>query len=394
MDLTTQIQTISEDALDNLFNSQITPPADPAAPADGTPAPTDAKPEPDKQTSSHIPEIDIKDVKVEDATEGGEPAAAAPADGDPAKEPTDVPTEEINKVLKSTIDYLVDKGIFKDFEDRDKLEVDDNVYADLVAKQVDDKVSDLFDELIDSTGDYGKVIINHIKNGGNPDEVIDLFKEQKQVENFDISDARGQGSLIKKYYSEVIGWKADKIEKYLKTLESSEEGLEDEAKDVQSKYDEIYQKQLESLKTEQEEFTKKQKEAITTRRKEQQEYLNKLVTTIDTDKVMTDKDKKLIKDSMLKFNKKLDDGTPINDFFNKFYEIQKDPAQYVKLVHFVMDMEGYDTRVKAAKESDEVKKKWEFVSKNNAVSKSSGAAPDSKPKDKKPEINFSGYLKK
>jgi hypothetical protein len=44
----------------------------------------------------------------------------------------------------------------------------------------------MFEELLDSTGVYGKAIIGHIKNGGNPDEIIDIFKEQKALQSLDL----------------------------------------------------------------------------------------------------------------------------------------------------------------------------------------------------------------
>jgi hypothetical protein len=87
-----------------------------------------------------------------------------------------------------------------------------------VAEQDRLRVEGMFGELVDSTGPFGKAIIDFVKNGGNPDEIIDLFKEQKQVESISIENADGQKDIIKHYYSEVLGWKPEKIEKYLSGL--------------------------------------------------------------------------------------------------------------------------------------------------------------------------------
>lgn len=408
MEFASNIESISEDQLNSLFNGSATVPATEEKPA----VSEEGKPAEKKQArveESGIPNVDLDDL-FKQQEEKKETSEEEKKTEEPAKEEEEKPAEEekkeeekeeapqeeqINAVLKSTVDYLVDKGYLKDFEGRDTLEINDDVYADLITKQLDDKVSDLFDELIDSTGDYGKAIINHIKVGGNPDDIIDLFKEQKKIESFDISDKKGQTSLVKKYYSEVIGWKDSKIDSYLATLEGSEDGLEEEAKEVQAKYDEVHQQQLETIRRENERVEKEQKAAVAARKKEQQEYVNNLVKAIDTYEIFDEKDKKLVKDSILKFDKKLSDGTPINAFFNKFYEIQKDPKEYIKLIHFVMDRQTYDKKVQVEQKNKDAEQTWKFVKKNASINKK-GTFEEGKPKETKQgsAFDFSKALNK
>lgn len=410
MDLSSNIQNISEDALNQLFSD--TPLEIPS-----TPSPTQQSLF-QEDTLGALPNIDLDDLEKDGVNEppaddkpadDAPPADVPPADAKPDDAPPaddkdkdkkpDEPTLEdaqIKYLLKQNVNYLVEKGLLPDFDGRDELDITEDSYAELLSEGYLNKATEMFGELVDSTGDYGKVIIHHIKNGGNPDDIIDLFKEQKQIENFDVSDERGQLTLIEKYYQEEIGWSKAKVDKYITSLKGAESGLEDEAKEIQGKYDEIYSKQLEEIKRQQDSFEKEQKVARETAIKEKKAYLAKVQATVDESKVLTEDDKKLIKNSILKFDKKLDNGTPVNDFYLKLYEMQKDPAQYIKLVHFVMDMDGYDKKVAVTKKGDDVNKSWKFIKGNAAiVNKSTGANPEpAKTSNKRTGLNFSGLLNK
>lgn len=422
MDFNSQIEQISSDQLDTLFGDNpqnvITPKSD-VLPAD-----KDLNFNRQQNLSNDIPTIDLdkldefkepteeekkiaeetklkadeeaaEKAKLEGLSEEEKAAAlkkieeekkAKEAEEEAKKNlPTEEETKQINTVLKSTVNYLVEKGLWSDFEGREELDIDEDLYAQISIKQNEVKLQDMFDELVDTTGPYGKAIIAHIKQGGNPDEVIDLFKEQKALDNIDITTDDGKSAMVKKYYSEVVGWNQTKIDKYVNGLITSDE-LESEAKEVKEKFDSLYIEQREQLLKEQVEQNK-------TKQKQQQEYVSSLSKTIDTYEGFTDKEKKLVKDSVLKFDKKLQDGTPVNDFYLKFYQIQNDPKAYIKLIHFVMDTEGYDNKVNTKQEAKIVNKTWNFVKGNNSVTKKTNSLPEVDA-EKASKIDFSSILKK
>ena len=375
MDFSSQLQTVSEDVLNSLFADEPTPTP---TPANNKVDVTDSKKDDVKTDvkTDDIPFIEnVDDIKTDDDTDD------KTDDSDEKKEDT-VNIDEVKTVLKNTTNFLIEKGIWSDFEGREELELDEETYAQLSLKQAEEQVNELFSELLDSTGDYGKAIISHIKNGGNPDEIIDIFKEQKQIENIDIKNPANAESLIEKYYTDVVGWSDAKVKRYLDTLKAEEDGISNEAVEVQQKFEEIYNEQLKEI-TAQQEKEKREREI------ENQKYLSKLSETIDSFEEFTDEDKKIVKNSVFKASKKVN-GVPVNEFFAKFYEIQKDPKQYIKLVHFVMAPERYEGKIESKQQKNITAKQWNFVKGNAAVKNTNIQSPKDAAKTSK--LDFSGIV--
>lgn len=399
MDFSSQIQTISEEQLDQLFNSAPTElPKEEPKKEEGKKEEPIVRP----QEKAGIEEIDVSTLditgeekkeepktepvvaKVEEAKE--EPKKEEPKVEEGTKEEGEDETEHINHVLKSTVDYLIDKGVWKDFDGRKDLKITEEAYAELALKQNQETAQEFFNELVDSTGDYGKAIFQHIRNGGNPDEIIDIFKEEKQLESFNLESERGQEEAVRKYYSEVVGWSQSKIEKYITTLKSEEDALKDESKEVTTKFDEIRTARLQKIQEEQAEKINEQKRL-------QREYIDKLTGTIDQSKDLNDKEKKVIKSSVLNYTKKLPNGTPVNELYYKIYQIQQDPKEYLEFIQFVIDRDGYKKKIQVAKDGETVQNTWKFVKNNNAVTKKATEVVDA-PGKKVSTLDFSGLLKK
>lgn len=295
----------------------------------------------------------------------------------------DTDTEEdvaVKEVLKSTVDFLIDKGLWLDFEGREDLEIDAKTYAELTAKQDEVRISQRFNELVDSTGAYGKAIINFVKNGGNPDEVIDLFKEQKQIESFDINTEDGKKSTISKYYKDILNWKPERIERHIAGLIAKEE-LETEATEVHELYEQHTQEQLEKINKEQEVYLQqqKQKEAI---------FEENISTTIKSRKDLTEREKKFLEQSILQRKHKLPTGQTVSDFYVKFAEMQADPQQYVDFVNFVMNKENYLNKIKKDITNQAVDKTFNFVKGNTAVSNKKGSSHDNVKRQEKAIADF------
>jgi hypothetical protein len=365
MELNSSISSLSEDQLNSLFDN--------VSADKSTPKAEDLKI--GKVSDSSIQNIDTDDLEDLLATDN-DSSDNDSDDVDDKKKVDDTPsnTQDVDKeqtstLLKNTAKFLIEKGEWKDVEGIEELEFTDELYADLSQKQAQEKVKEMFNEMLDSTGDYGKAILTHIKNGGNPDNIIDLFKEQKEVESLDITSELTQKEIIEKYYKEVVGWSKTKIDKYLNNLEAEEDGLEEESKEVKSKFGEIYKEKLKEIQKEQEENSKE-------RERQEQEYINNLSKEIDSFEEFTDSDKKLVKSSLLKFNKKLEDGSRVSDFFIKFQQIQKDPKEYIRLVHFIMDRKGFEEKIRTKEETKAVSKSWNFIKGNNAINSKTSNDPD------------------
>ena len=301
-----------------------------------------------------------------------------------------IETSGVSEVLKNTVEYLVSNGLWSDFEGRESLEITQDVYAELAIKQNEHKVSEMFNELVDQTGDYGKAIIGHIKAGGNPDDIIDLFKEQKEIDRIDTSSEEGKQSLIERYYSDVLNWKPEKVKKTVNRLITDNE-IDSEFEEVRDLYDRHYSDKLEEIR-------EKGKEQERKRLENQQRFISDIKSALSEDTGIPDKEKPLIAQSILNFKHQLENGQKVNDFYVKFAEMQADPKKYIKLVRFVMNPEGFEKQIAAKQKTEASKEVFSFIKGNAAVSKAKNPqisiSDSSAPSSTKKGTDFSFILKK
>lgn len=393
--MTFDIQNISEDQLNTIFGDNTTVADSPLTFQEGSPIVNSGN-------EFNLPEIDIEALEKSavDGKENETPEKQKDADennnddsGEQLEEetPGKVPeTEDIieetpveyKEVLKNTVSYLIDKGIWKDFEDRDKLELDDKTYAELALTQNKSIVEDMFNELVDSTGVYGKAIIDHIKGGGNPDLIIDIFKEQKQIEAIDTNNDEGKLELIGSYYSNVLGWKPDRIQKHLKRV-IADEDLEVEFKEINDQYESHYKSQLDLVNKEREDA---KKAAI----ERQKEFVNNIQKSL-TEMGYTEKEKRFLENSLLDI-KKLPDGNVGTQFNAKFSELQKDPKKLIKLVEFVMDEDNFINKIKTEAKTKASVDAFKFIKGNGTTSKTP-SSQSVENNSKQNTLDFSSLLK-
>lgn len=398
LDFNSEVASMSEGDLNNLF--------------DGTPSIADlAKVEEAAKTEEEIPEAKLEDLFDEDSLTEEEKAAKEEEakkieeekakgalteeeklklkqeeEAKAAEEAKKAQLPQIQEALKNTVDYLVTSGVWADFEGREDLEVTEEVYAKLVVEQDKLRVNSMFDELLDSTGDYGKAIINHIQTGGNPDDVIDIFKEQKETESIDTSTDDGKILKVEKYYKEVLGWKPAKVENFIKGL-VAEEKLGEEFADVEELYNKHYKQQLEAVNKQAEE-DKKQEFA------KKEEFAKNIKSVLEADTTLDVKSKKRLEEAILDFKHNIGGGKKVSDFYLKFAEVQQNPKEYVDLVRFITDKETYLKTFQEKIETQVAKKEFSFIKGNAAVQKAGTSKVEQNSNSKQGGTNFSLIVKK
>lgn len=396
-DLNTSVATISSEQLDALFEGTPTDFNNAEVANMGAQSTVKVKEEEKPQVYVNQDTMNIPMIKNLDEFE----AEVQPPEGDgkedkkdekkdevPPVDPKDEKQEEgedkvdvaaINTTLKNTVDYLVKQGIFKDFEGREELEVDEEIYAQLVEQQLQAMADEKYVEKKQATGDYGQAILDYIENGGDADKMLDIFKERKQLEQVTLDSPEARKELISKYYKEQYGWKEDRIKKTIDSLLSeSDEALEAEAEDIKTKYNDLYNKQVEALSAQQAEEN--------AQRQAQQAQLKKQfetnITKAISDAGLDEKRQKFLKDSIFKF-KRTDDGRQVNDFYIKFAEWQADPNKYIELAEFIMDKEGYLKRRETQIQNKVTEKTFNFVKGNTALDKTKGSRHAEREEDNK-----------
>ncbi len=262
---------------------------------------------------------------------------------------------------------LIERGIWQAFEGMDDpdFEWTDEAYGDLATTQAQWKAEEYFTEMLDQTGDYGKVIFNHIKNGGDPKEIIDLFKEAKRVNNLDITEETGQQNIIREYYNKVHNWSDAKITRFINAAIDNK-ALKDEATEIKTLLEA-------DIKAEVQAREQQQAAVLKERQEQEKNWATGITTALKAREDLSDKEKRELHANLLTYNQKLPDGRVVNQFTMNFMKLQQDPQKYIELVRFVNDPDKYTKRIEKEKGKEAAKKTWEFVKGNNAVTKGGGS---------------------
>lgn len=347
------LQTLDETVFDQLMGDA--PPSSKTITADTLPS---SKKEEVKKDEKETPNVDAKVEHIEEKEEDLEEII------DSKEKEEDVSSENI---FEQHYKGLVERGLWSEVDFPEDFEWNDDTYGQLVELQAEWKANEKYNSKLEKTGDYGKIIFDHIENGGNPDEIIDIFKESRRIDTIDISTDEGKESLIKEYYTKYAGWSKAKTDKFYKSLvDSSKEELDAEITEVKSLIDKEIQDQLKEVQESQKENLARQKAAEAAWTKNISEAI-----TSRTD--LSDEEKKQINNSLLVYNQKLPDGRLVNKFTIEFMKLQRDPKEYIDLVLFVENKEKYMNKVEKKVVTDVSKKTWNFVKGNNTLKKSPGA---------------------
>lgn len=382
-----QIDTLSDEQFDVLFD---TTPAGTTSPADiiGGTSPdqqedTTEQKKPAKKTAksteSEEDEEDVKDKKnpsnktdeqiQQELDELTDNKTQSSKDSKPRKQASESgePTLDTNaELLKAKAEGLIERGIWKEFDGMDDFEWTDENYGELAVAQAQWSAQEVFEEMVDQTGKYGKTIFQHIKNGGNPDEIITLFKEAKRIENFDISDESGQERLVREYYKNVLTWSDQKISRFVNSAIDNK-SLKDEATEVKTLLEQEIQKQVKQTTADQEASVERQKQV-------EKEWADNITRALKSREDIPDKEKKEIQQNLLTYNQKLADGRVVNKFTIDFMKLQQDPQKYIDLVLFVQNPEKYIQKIAKTQGKEEAKKAWSFIKGNNSLSRNTGTS--------------------
>lgn len=390
----TNITELSVDQLDQLFegNPEPIPTADSLVVGkEMESSPTDFSEQGTTVEGGGLEEApdDLFDVKEdeEETTEDSDTDKEKKVKEPKAPKVEDANHEVINEALSKTVEYLIKEGLWVDFEGREELEVTSETWADLSSKQAQHAAYEMFNELVDESGYYGKAIINHIKQGGEAAEIIDLFKEQKSIENMNTSSEEGKQSKIEAYYSDVLNWKPERVRKHVNRLLENDE-IDEEFENVEESFKTHYESKLQETQA-------KQREAEQAKLDSQKKFVDSIKSSLDANTDLTSREKQHIASSMLDFKHKLSNGQKVNDFYLKFAEVQADPNEYVELVQFVTNKKQYLERITKKSETKANKKAFEFIKGNTALAKpKSQNISINDASNKKQGTDFSFFTKK
>lgn len=304
------------------------------------------------------------------------------ADEDEEEENEEVGELTVPNFLKARVNLLISKGEWVDFEGSKDAEWDEDTFADMELQQREYKKAELADEIMDSFGPIGRDIAEYTKNGGNPEDLIDIFKEQQRVENLAIDTEDQQRAVVMKFAIEYQKMKPDRAKKYIDGLIADKE-IASTAAEAKEEMEADLKKQSETLKSD---AIKEQ----AAKEKKTQENIKKFATDINTllnsrNDIPADEKRDILR-ILTKHDKKLPNGSPVNEFYFMLNEFRKDLPNYLELVRFVKDPKKYKASEQNKGKSATADKAFSLLrsdnkkksAKSNNISTATGTAGKSK----------------
>jgi len=331
----------------------------------------DADEDDDKKPTEEKKKEEVVEPKAAESKKEKKVAPAAPA----AKKET-----ELNEdALKQITDFYIEQGYWKDFDGRDEIEYNAETFQDLLVKQNEEIAAEKFNELLDSAGPVGKKIIDHVVKGGKPDDIIDLFKEQKANLEFEAESVDDKKNFIAQYYKEVHGFSDEKIKRIVNAAEV-DDTIDDEISEIKTSYEKYYSKELQRIEEEREQHVARQKE-------NEEKFQNEITSEIFSRNI-PEKDKKYLKDIILNYDQKLPDGTRVSKFYLKFAEMQNNTKDYIDFVEFVTNKEKFIDKIRKTEETKATEKAFFKIKKNESVGNKTGSGHMSVSKDDIEDFKF------
>lgn len=232
--------------------------------------------------------------------------------------------------------YFVDKKIWGEVELPEGTEWNEDTF-----KQVQDlQVVSRYDDLVNKTGPAGKMIIEYENNGGRPETMVDLFKEQRAVQTYDIAEAEGQEAFLREFYA-AQGSSEKSVDRVVKSLiDQGPEALKEEADEKKALWDEQYKAEI-AAEANRQTVVQKQKEDA---EKNFQKNITQAVTSA-TD--LTPKERKELRDYVLNYNQNYG-GSLVSQFYADMVVLQQDTGNYLELAKFIKGLKNGDYKKKIA----------------------------------------------
>lgn len=241
----------------------------------------------------------------------------------------------VSDFLKARVELLLKKGEWKPFEfdgkKSDDIEWDEETFEEIELQQRAWVKDSLKEELLDTFGPYGRDIAEYAANGGNPEDLIDIFKEQQQVKAIDISSEEGQKEIVFQYQTQILKRTSQRANKEIERL-IADKMLEDDAKEAKEMITSHLKEQSDTIKADQEQAKKNFEIQTKANQKKFSDDVTKIVN--EDDEIPAEEKKEIIK-LLTSFRHELNNGTKVNDFYYKLSEFRKDLKNYVYMVRFV-----------------------------------------------------------
>lgn len=260
------------------------------------------------------------------------------------------------QALKAGVEYLVEKF---NVSYEKELETEEDVIS--FFEEFSNFYGEQKYETLKSQNIYVTKVLDILEEGGNVENLIELFKQSKEVYEIDSNTEEGQKMLIEKYYSEVVGWNKERIKKHLDRVEANDE-LSEESKEVAGEYQKHIAKKQEAEIAREKQLAQ-QREAV------QKQKINALGGFLQTKGLK----KEEIKENLAFVYQdayRLPNGELITALDKHILDFQKNPDELFELIQFLKDKDKYVQTKISGFNSKKADKTFDTILKNQKNKKS------------------------
>lgn len=256
------------------------------------------------------------------------------------------PQELVVNLLRNTVENLIERGIWDDWDGREEVEWDEEKYAEMSEQQALWRVEDERENVL-SQDAFFKTVKEYTDLGGDPEKMIELFVNQHTTkQEFDTSTQDGKIGFMINFMVKNQGLKKQRAE--LLVQRDVEDGVLDESyAELQAKSDELFKKQQDDLVAKQTQI-QKQKEA------QKQQRLAAFQNELKNQKL-----EPKFANELLKFTHGIVgeyEGTKYTGLEWAYYKAMQDPKLTVKLAQFLQNPDKYDEIVSTQERNKEVER--------------------------------------
>jgi|TARA_R100000479_G_scaffold142680_1_gene78339 hypothetical protein len=298
--------------------------------------------EPSTEIEEEEGELETKEIEIEDILD--KPVAF---DDEGAKESK----KKVNEALETndaffdyqaTADKLIKDGFWEDFEGREDLDIDKEVFEQLSKQQDVWKKQNLGSSFYNSLHPAEREYLEFKKMGGDLDSYYQSMTKVNRVNNLNIDSEQGKLSAIYTYYKNFVGWDDAKINKYVSKLDAND--LEEEASTAFSHVQARVQNEHKLMMQKQADLAAKREKAISTYKKN--------VRGILKNQKVNDRQAREVVKSLTDVNPQTG-FTAVDEAYVAF---RNDPQRSVLLYKFLSDPESFIDEVSSGKQQEERKK--------------------------------------
>lgn len=253
-------------------------------------------------------------------------------------------TKDKNYDYSSAVEMLIENGYWKDFEGREEIEITKEIFEELVKEQEKNKKKEIKESVFSSLDENDKEFLEFKKNGGDLVAYINNFNKSKILKELSLDTDQDKINVIHTYYKNVVGWKDEKIGKYIQKLIDDME-FEDEAKSAYEHLTEKVNKEKQELLDQQAEIAKKRREAMDAYKKDLKETLK--ATNTDSSKISN-----IIKG----ITEPKKDQQNLTEIDLAYVAAKNDPEKAIQLYNFLTDFESFKKNMVSKSTQEEHKK--------------------------------------